>query len=279
MKVYKKNVKNMLVKSNLPSADYVINPFIGCFHGCVYCYAEFMKRFFPYPEKWGDFIVIKEYQQNINIKNLNGKTVLISSVTDAYNPYNIKYNVTKKILIELLKTDANVEILTKSKFVLNDIEIIKKFKNIKIGISLNTLDDNFRKIIEPNASSINERIETLNELKKHGISTYVFISPIFPQITDCEEIINCIFKYCDTFYLENLNLRGNYKQIVLDLIKIHYPHLTSLYQNIYNNNDNGYWIKLESSLKSFCENQNNFKYKFFFYHNKIKKNSTFKNYQ
>ena len=73
-------VKDYLTKSNLPASDYVINPYIGCTHGCKYCYASFMKRFTGHKEEWGTFIDIKRCDKKINTKkfrwlqNLSGKT-------------------------------------------------------------------------------------------------------------------------------------------------------------------------------------------------------------
>ena len=80
-----------LTKSNLPASDYVINPYVGCSHGCKYCYASFMKRFTGHQEAWGDFIDIKRCDKKINLKKIAGKSVFLSSVTDCYNEYEEKY--------------------------------------------------------------------------------------------------------------------------------------------------------------------------------------------
>ena len=68
MKIKEIKVNDYLTKSNLPSSDYVINPYIGCTHGCKYCYASFMKRFTGHTEKWGDFIDIKHCNKKIDLK-------------------------------------------------------------------------------------------------------------------------------------------------------------------------------------------------------------------
>ena len=79
-------VKDYVTKSNLPASDYVINPYVGCPHGCKYCYACFMKRFTKHDEEWGTFIDIKHCSKPISKKKLEGKTIFLSSVTDCYNP-------------------------------------------------------------------------------------------------------------------------------------------------------------------------------------------------
>ena len=89
-------VKDLVTKSNLPASDYVINPYVGCPHGCRYCYACFMKRFTGHSEEWGSFIDIKQCDKPISQKKLQGKSVFLSSVTDCYNPFEEKYKITRK---------------------------------------------------------------------------------------------------------------------------------------------------------------------------------------
>ena len=88
-------VKDYVTKSNLPSSDFVINPYIGCPHGCKYCYARFMKRFTGHQEEWGSFLDIKRCSKKININKIKEKSIFLSSVTDCYNPYEEKYELTR----------------------------------------------------------------------------------------------------------------------------------------------------------------------------------------
>lgn len=75
-----------MTKSNLPVADYSVNPYVGCAHSCKYCYASFMKRFTNHPEPWGSFVDIKNWQELKNTKKYAGKEAFIGSVTDPYQP-------------------------------------------------------------------------------------------------------------------------------------------------------------------------------------------------
>jgi len=134
-------VNNYLTKSNLPASDYVINPYIGCPHGCKYCYASFMKRFTGHKENWGDFIDIKRCIKSIDLKKISKKNVFLSSVTDCYNEYEEKYCITQSILEQLVNSDCNLSISTKSKLILKDLDILKKIKNLTVSISINTLDE------------------------------------------------------------------------------------------------------------------------------------------
>ena len=127
-------VKDLLTKSNLPASDYVINPYVGCPHGCKYCYACFMKRFTNHSEEWGQFIDIKQCDKAISKKRLEGKTVFLSSVTDCYNPFEEKYESTRKILEQLTEVDCELMIATKSKLIQRDIDLLKKCKKLKVSI-------------------------------------------------------------------------------------------------------------------------------------------------
>ena len=92
MRVQTIEVKNLITRSKLPDADFVINPYVGCNHGCVYCYAEFMTRFTGHAgERWGEFMDVKECAKPLPLKAIAGKTVLIGSVTDPYNPLEKRY--------------------------------------------------------------------------------------------------------------------------------------------------------------------------------------------
>ncbi len=264
------NTKSIITKSKLPDADFVINPYIGCQHACIYCYADFMKRFTGHNnEKWGAFVDIKiNSSETIKTPRLQNKTLLIGSVTDAYQQSEGKYKVTKSILEKLIDLDVNLEILTKSSLVSRDIEMFKKFKNIKIGISLNTLDNSIARKLEPYASSPSSRIKTLKKLNENGIKTYLFISPIFPKITNYKDIILNTTDFVDEFLFENLNIRGNNRESIYNFIKEHKPELLNLYYEIQKNGK--YWYDLENEIIEYC-NQININYKMYFYHEKIKK--------
>ena len=92
-------VKDYLTKSNLSASDYVINLYVGCPHGCKYCYASFMKRFTGHKEEQGTFVDIKRCDKKINTKKRENKTIFLSSVTDCYNKFE-ENNKIRQILIK-----------------------------------------------------------------------------------------------------------------------------------------------------------------------------------
>ena len=244
-------VKDYLTKSNLPASDYVINPYVGCPHGCKYCYASFMKRFTGHKEEWGTFIDIKRCSRPISKKRLKGKTVFLASVTDCYNPYEEKYCITQRVLQQLLDVECTVSISTKSALILRDVELLKQFKDLSVAMSINTLDESFKSDMD-NASSIESRLKTLKSLHENGIHTVLFMSPIFPGITNYKEIIEKSKLFVDEYWFENLNLRGEYKTKILKYINENYPQHMELYKDIYVNGNKGYWGKLATEIEEYC---------------------------
>jgi DNA repair photolyase len=263
-------VKNLLTKTRVPAGDYVINPYAGCPHKCLYCYAEFMKRFANHAEKWGDFLDIKRCTKKINVSHLEDKRIVLSSVTDAYNPFEKKYRITREILRQFVNTSTRISILTKSSLVLRDIDLFKQIPHITVGMSLNTLDDGIRKKLEPFASSIAGRIGAIKRLHEEGIRTYVFLSPMFPGITDFKAIIAECKSFADEFWFENLNLRGSFRHAVLDYVRRSHPDLFSLYDAIYRLKDSSYWETLKKEIAVFCQ-KNKIPFISYFYHEKIRK--------
>ena len=260
-------VNNYLTKSNLPDSDYVINPYVGCTHGCKYCYASFMKRFTGHKENWGDFIDIKRCNKPIDLKKISGKNVFLSSVTDCYNQYEKDFCITRNILEQLVDSDCNLSISTKSKLILRDIDLLKQMKNLIVCMSINTLNEKFRSDMD-NASTIKERMDTLKELHNNGIYIVLFMSPIFPYITEWKEIIDQTKDYVDEYWFENLNLRGNYKKEILDYIRTNYSDLYSDYIDIYLKKNNKYWKDLAEEINNYC-NLNNINYTNYFYHKEL----------
>lgn len=262
-------VNDYLTKSNLPTSDFVINPYVGCPHACKYCYACFMKRFTGHSEPWGTFVDIKHCNKPISVKRITGKSVFLSSVTDCYNEYEKKYQITRTLLEQLVLIDCELGISTKSKLILRDIDLLKQCKNLKVSMSINTLDECFRQDMD-NASSIEDRLATLQELHNQGIYTILFMSPIFPEITDFKVIIEKSNTFIDEYWFENLNLRGSYKQTILTYIAQKYPHLSDLYKKIFIKGDKDYWIDLSIQIENYCI-ENNVNYKNYFYHDELVK--------
>ena len=254
MKLKEINVKSVLTKSNLPVSDYSVNPYVGCTHACKYCYASFMKRFTNHPEPWGTFIDVKYWEPIKNPKKYAGKELFIGSVTDPYMPIETKYKRTRALLEEMQGSGCKISIATKSDLVLRDIDLIKTFPDARVSWSINTLDENFKREMD-NSISIERKIECMKKVHEAGIRTTCFISPIFPGITDVKAIIRKCKNYCNLVWLENLNLRGDYKATILNYIKEKHPELYPLYDEIYNKGKRDYWENLNKEIEAFCKEE------------------------
>jgi DNA repair photolyase len=198
MKINEIKCKTALSKSNLPGLDYSLNPYRGCEHACVYCYVPNILRIKR--EEWGSFVDVKTNIANILSKELKKKqkgVVGISTVTDPYQPLEKKYKLTRYCLEQLLRYDFPVHIQTKSDLILRDIDLISKFSNIEVMFSIGTLHDSERKILEPNASSIQQRLNAMKTLSENGVKTTVFFGPIYPTIKleELVEIFESFKKY------------------------------------------------------------------------------------
>ncbi|MDH5268219.1 MAG: radical SAM protein [Candidatus Bathyarchaeota archaeon] len=174
--------KTILSKSKV--FDYTINPYIGCEHGCTYCYARFMKRFTDHKEEWGKFVDVKVNAASLlqrEIKKKRPGIVWISGVCDPYQPLEKEYELTKRCLEILLTHGWPVTVQTKSPLVLRDVESLRKFDEVEVGLTITTADENIRKIFEPTSPPVEQRIETLEKLHSAGVKTFAMIAPLLPK--------------------------------------------------------------------------------------------------
>lgn len=280
--------KSVFTKSNLPVSDYSVNPYVGCTHGCKYCYASFMKRFTNHPEPWGDFLDVKYWPEIKNPQKYQGKELFFGSVTDPYNPQEEEFRRTRTLLERLQGSGIKLSIQTKSDLVLRDMDLIQSFPDARVGFSINTLNESFKDDMDK-AVSIERRLAAMKKLHDAGIRTTCFISPIFPGITDIPAIIDRVKEQCNLIWLENLNLRGSYKAEIMDYIKGKYPELLPLYQEIYTQGNRFYWKMLDKEIRAYAKqngleylrDDDSMKHPFeappiivnFFYHEEIKKSA------
>lgn len=261
--------KSILSPTKIPGADYAANPYVGCLHSCRYCYASFMKRFTGHREPWGTFLDIKEWEPLKRIEKYKDKDIFIGTVTDPYQSMEEEWGRTRELLLQLQGSGARLTIVTKSDLVLRDRDLLKTFEDVTVAFSINTVDGKFQRDMEK-APSVERRIRAMEVLKEEGIHTATFISPIFPGITEVPAIVEATRGKCDEYWLENLNLRGDYKQDILRYIYSKYPELKLLYQGIYQQGDKEYWRELSKALDHYAEEEN-LSVVNYFYHELIRK--------
>jgi len=186
---------------------YVINPYVGCQHNCSYCYARFMKRFSGHREPWGQFVDVKVNAPELLKKAITRKRpgkVWISGVCDPYQPLEEKYKLTRQCLAILAENNWPVVVQTKSPLVLRDMDMLKKGKDFEVGLSIGTANDSIRKIFEPAAPAIKDRMMVLDELHRAGLRTYAMIAPMLPGAEDLAEVLA---KKVDYVIIDRMNYR------------------------------------------------------------------------
>ena len=232
--------KSILSKSGIPGVDYALNPYVGCAHGCVYCYAVFMKRFTGHEEEWGTFVDIKVNAADVLTRQLRRAkpgNISLGTVTDAYQPLEREYGITRACLEALLNYSHPVSILTKSALVVRDLDLIKKLPEVEVAFSITTLDEQVRRRFEPGASSIAARLKALRTFSEAGIPTWAFCGPLLPGITDDDESLDALFgelKEAGVGYVlvDSLNLRGAVWGRLSRVLVPHYPRLMNLYRQL-----------------------------------------------
>jgi DNA repair photolyase len=179
--VTERAVKGILSKSKI--FDYVVNPYTGCEHACSYCYARFMRRFSGHKEPWGEFVDVKINAPDllkVEIKKKKRGEVWISGVCDPYQPLEAKYQLSRQCVKIVVENGWPLTIQTRSALVVRDIDILKGVDGVEVGLSITTADDAIRRIFEPRAPSIPDRIRALDTLHRSGIKTFAMIAPLLP---------------------------------------------------------------------------------------------------
>ena len=187
-----KEIQSKTILSISKIYPYVINPYTGCQHNCLYCYANFMKRFTGHKEPWGQFVDVKLNAPDLLSREITRKKtgrVWISGVCDPYQPLEAKYKLTRQCLEILAGNNWPVTVQTRSPLVLRDLDILQKGVDFEVGSSITTADDGIRRLFEPNAPPIKERVRALDELHRLGIRTYAMIAPILPKAESLAEIL------------------------------------------------------------------------------------------
>ncbi len=237
-----------MTPTRIGSHDLTCNPYIGCAHACLYCYAKTLGDQPPRPEPWGTYVEIKSYPNFDIPRNTGRKSIFFSSATDCYQPVEAKERLTRSIFDAIKESELTVSILTKSALVVRDLDLFVQMRSLEIGFSISFLDE-AAKIIEPGASRPSERIAALKQLKAAGISTYVFVAPIFPYISEPLAIIDQVAPYVDYMLFDGLNLKNPENKLsVFRYILRHHPERMAEYKAIFEAGNATYYNELREQI-------------------------------
>ncbi|MFW9915759.1 MAG: radical SAM protein [Candidatus Thorarchaeota archaeon] len=213
--INKIHCKTILSKSGLYGIDFSINPYTGCEHHCTYCFARSMFERWGNKRPWGKFVDVKVNAPAIltkQLRRITTGTVLISSVTDPYQPVEAHFRLTRRLLSLLSGKKFQVFILTKSSLVTRDVDIFQENPHWEIGLTLTTADDTVQTLVEPQASSTEERIGALRLIKDAGVNTYAFLGPLLPFISEntLPELLDALAEAkVSHVMIDRLNIRGS----------------------------------------------------------------------
>lgn len=192
-KVFPKSIVNKVDSPDVPM-DYSINPYQGCEHGCVYCYARNSHTYWGYSAGL-DFetqIMVKQnavalLRKKLQSKSWKGLPIMLSGNTDCYQPIEKTFQITRKLLETFREFGHPVGIITKNSMIQRDLDILtdlNKYNLVSVVISINTIEDEVRKRLEPRTATIAKRLATIKTLSDAGIPVMALAAPIIPGLTD-----------------------------------------------------------------------------------------------
>lgn len=235
IEVFPKTIVNKVPSPDVPMY-YSMNPYQGCEHGCIYCYAR------PTHEYWGyssgvDFervILVKKnapelLRQVLSKKSWEVRTIGLSGNTDCYQPVERKYKITRQLLKVCLEFRQPVSIITKNALICRDVDLLREMAALNlvtVNVSLTTLKEDLRRVLEPRTASSNRKLKTIELLSKNGIPVNVMMAPIIPALNDDE-----IFSVAETVaahgaravYYQVVRLNGTTEEIFTDWVTHNFP--------------------------------------------------------
>jgi DNA repair photolyase len=231
-------------------SHYGMNFYRGCLHNCVYC--DGRSEGYYVDDNFGEDVAVKVNAIELLNRELNPRRkritfkrsyiILGGGVGDSYQPIEEKYKLSRRALQLIYSNNFPVSILTKSKLVKRDIDIIKKIneKNRAIvSFSFSSVDNKISSIFEPGVPSPSDRLETIAFFKKHGIACGMFVLPVIPFVTDKPEIMERTIKKAkeagvDFIIFGGMTLKqGRQQEYFMSILRKHYPNLEVEYNNIY----------------------------------------------
>ena len=233
--IFPKSIVNKVTSPDV-GMEYSLNPYQGCEHGCIYCYAR------PTHEYWGysaglDFerkILVKHDAPDLLVQlfeknSWKPATIVLSGNTDCYQPIERKLGITRKLLEVFLKYRHPVGIITKNALILRDLDILKPLAElnlVRVMISITTLNETLRRVLEPRTASVIQKLNTIKTLCEAGIPVGVMMAPVIPSLTD-SEILPLSKKVSEagasSLGYTILRLNGPVAELFENWLKVHYP--------------------------------------------------------
>lgn len=248
MKLIKTNKRNIIQPCGLDDFNYQIDPYLGCEHGCHYCYTQ---NSFDWSDEIQTYENLKE-KLTAELASFKPQKIYLGMNTDPYQPAEEEFRRTRKVLEVLHEHDFSVSILTKSNLVMRDVDILKDIPGASVGVSIAFQNDLEKKLFETNTVPNSDRISALKDLKREGIKTYALICPVMPYITDVHVLINQVRPYVDSIWIYPLKIDSvedeNWKS-TRPILEQHFPDILEKFEEVVFSIDHVYWDELRRHLK------------------------------
>ena len=236
--IFIEHPKKVINKVDSPDLGmmYSINPYQGCEHGCIYCYARNTHEYYGFSAGL-DFetkIIVKQnapqiLEQQLMQRNWNAAPIVLSGNTDCYQPQERKFELTRKMLQVMVKYRHPVSLITKNSLITRDLDILKDLASdnlVHVMISVTTLDEELRRVMEPRTASAIKRLKTIEALAKANIPVGVMNAPIIPGLNH-HEIPKIIKAAADhgalTAGMTVVRLNGSIAKIFEDWLRKNFP--------------------------------------------------------
>ncbi|MGA8852886.1 MAG: PA0069 family radical SAM protein, partial [Christiangramia sp.] len=195
IETFPKTIVNKVTSPDV-GMDFSLNPYQGCEHGCIYCYARNSHEYWGYSagKDFEQKILVKRnavelLEKKLKSKSWEAKPIVLSGNTDCYQPIEKKLKITRSLLQTFLKYRHPVGMITKNALIQRDMDILKELAQenlVHVNISITSLKEETRRILEPRTASIKKRLETVEKLSAANIPVSVMMAPIIPSINSHE---------------------------------------------------------------------------------------------
>ncbi|WP_298409548.1 radical SAM protein [Ferroplasma sp.] len=245
IKIFEINARHALGKSGMAELDYAFNPYLGCLHGCRYCYAIDMSPS-EASSNWGRTVFVRK--NIITLLEREARTykrgiVGMSTITDPYQSVEMKFRIMPKAIEILSRNGFYVTIQTKSPLILKDIEILEKYRNnLDVGLTVTTIDRKVAALLEPYAPDPVKRLNALKKLTQRKIKTWLYLGPIVRGLNDNIEDIKKIVEFC----------AANGIRIIYDSYQDFKGTLPYMVGTGYMKSDPEWWERLNLSIEKIC---------------------------
>lgn len=235
LEVFPKTIVNEVKGDSLPFL-YSMNPYQGCEHGCAYCYA------WPTHQYWGysagvDFeriILVKKnapelLEQFFRKRGYIASPITLSGNTDCYQPIERKLQITRKLLQVCLDYKHPVSIITKNALVTRDLDILTelaKLNLVSVSLSIPTINEELRRVLEPRTSSVKTKLQALKTLSENRIPTHVMVAPIIPGLNSSEilAVLKTVSEHgALSFGYTLVALNDEVEPVFRDWLEVHFP--------------------------------------------------------